>query len=111
MEELLKKLQLNYLSDLPNKINELRELIKEGCTPEIADFFHKLKGSGKTYGVPELSELGACCEKLSKMTPAPNEEVFQAAVDILDDIHYCRANNETYVIVADKRFQYLNSLL
>ena len=65
---MLEKLKIKYLKDLNVKVNELTGFIGsiETKHEEIQTFYHQLKGSGATYGVPEISEIGKTFEDKAK---------------------------------------------
>lgn len=65
-EELLKSLRKEYVESIPEKIREIQELINKQDMDSLHNAFHKLKGSGKTYGFAEISELGALTEEAIK---------------------------------------------
>ena len=63
-DELLKSLQTDYVAALPNKIAIIKSQIKSGDIKALRESFHKFKGTGRTYGLPEVSELAELVERL-----------------------------------------------
>ena len=59
-QNMMAELKKEYISELPAKINYIETLIEQSNQTELENEFHKLKGTGKTYGVPEVSII---CEK------------------------------------------------
>ena len=47
----------SYLKSLPEKILVIASQVQAKETGNVRESFHKLKGTGKTYGFPEVSEL------------------------------------------------------
>ena len=45
---------------------------------ELRTFFHQLKGSGTTYGVPKISEIGKSYEDKVKTNTLSNEDLITA---------------------------------
>lgn len=66
--DLLKELKSDYLNILPERIANIEKLLMEKNWQQLHVEFHKLKGTGKTYGFPEVSEI---CEKMEKATLHP----------------------------------------
>jgi HPt (histidine-containing phosphotransfer) domain-containing protein len=67
-EAMLQNLRNVYLQSLPEKWSRLEQLAAASNVAELKNEFHKLKGSGTTYGVPEISEMGAALEQLCLAT-------------------------------------------
>lgn len=74
--ELLAELKADYLSILPERIANLEKLLKEKNWKQMHIEFHKLKGTGKTYGFPEVSTI---CEKLEEASRYDNRQAELAA--------------------------------
>jgi HPt (histidine-containing phosphotransfer) domain-containing protein len=110
MDEMLKGLQKDYLQSLPEKISDIRVHIKTGSVPDLEMAFHKLKGTGKTYGIPEISELAAAIEHICHDEPAKASSAASEAVQILTDIHSARAANHEFLLNKDPRFKKLLSV-
>ena len=57
--------------------------LRAGDNLEIRETFHKLKGTGATYGVPEISQLGQVVESLCVKYPADSELYVPTALLLL----------------------------
>ena len=57
----LQELKTDYLKKFPEKIQQIKTLTQDKNWEGLEEAFHKLKGTGKTYGFPEVSIV---CEKL-----------------------------------------------
>ncbi len=69
-DNLMKELQESYLKQLPARAEELDNHLKEKNWKDLKNEFHKIKGSGGTYGLPELSKIAQEAElHLNKKTP------------------------------------------
>ena len=87
MDELLLKLKKEYLAEMPEKISELNKLYQEKNISELRNAFHKLKGSGKTYGVAPASLVGKSMEMICSEQPdLLSDELFQQAITLLEAI-------------------------
>ncbi len=105
LNDLLLKLQQEYLSELPFKIDGIKIHHQNGAIDALIEDFHKLKGTGKTYGIPEISELGEKMEGLLLSCPAIGFSQVPAAIELLVDIHHTRTSGDSYEIDLDPRFQ------
>jgi hypothetical protein len=75
-EEAYRELQLEYLDELPKMFAELRADIDsfrrgEKVVPALRTGFHRLAGSGGSYGFPEISEIARGAERLVMSDPHP----------------------------------------
>jgi diguanylate cyclase (GGDEF)-like protein len=76
--EAYRELQREYLGELPAALAELRADIEafrrgERVAPALATGFHRLAGSGGSYGFPEISEIARAAEHLVAGPPSPAE--------------------------------------
>jgi|FLYM01.1.fsa_nt_gi HPt (histidine-containing phosphotransfer) domain-containing protein len=69
LDELLKNLQIEYLSELPSRIEVIKSHVESKDVRALVEDFHKLKGTGKTYGIPEISVIGEKMEMLLIKSP------------------------------------------
>jgi diguanylate cyclase (GGDEF)-like protein len=90
LDEALVELQREYLAEFPERLEELRTDISafRALRPEAAASlrtrFHRLAGSGGSYGFPEISGVAREMEQWMATKPAPGEAPrLDAAVDRL----------------------------
>ncbi len=90
LDDALAELQREYLAEFPERLDELRTDISafRALRPEAAASlktrFHRLAGSGGSYGFPEISVLAREMEQWMATKPAPGEAPrLDAAVDRL----------------------------
>lgn len=116
--EVLKELRAEYLIVLPERlalIQELTEFILSGA-PEapgktIHDLnreYHKLKGTGRTYGFPDVSTL---CEKLEQLSMAhviENETQLKSGPELLAYLIDSYQNDRVPVLAEQPAWQQLN---
>jgi HPt (histidine-containing phosphotransfer) domain-containing protein len=55
LSQVLAELKFDYLKNFPAKLNELKKITASRNFSVLAEEYHKLKGTGKTYGFPEVS--------------------------------------------------------
>ncbi len=106
-EEMLKNLRRDYLESMPEKISNIKKQINDGTPATLRDSFHKLKGTGKTYGIPEISELAAKVENICVETPDQAGKAARQAVAILADITSARKSDLEFKLSSDPRFKAL----
>jgi HPt (histidine-containing phosphotransfer) domain-containing protein len=98
LSELLSELKTDYLVKLPEKISVLKAHFHSHKWPELEEEFHKLKGTGKTYGFPDISVV---CEKLELLIQRENQSqsncshlvpVVNDSISLLEKMYqaYCR---------------------
>lgn len=85
-QELLKQLRTDYLTALPAKFVVIGAQISAGDIVELRESFHKLKGTGKTYGVPEVSEVSAEAEEACLNQNFTREQVLAACKSALNQL-------------------------
>ena len=90
LDDALIELQREYLSEFPERLEELRADISafRALRPEAATLlkthFHRLAGSGGSYGFPDISIVAREMEQWMATKPAPGEAPrLDAAVDRL----------------------------
>ena len=110
-DELLKSLHRDYLSSLPKKISTIREQIASGNSSDLRESFHKLKGTGRTYGMPEVSELAACIEEICIDFPDRAVVACGHGVELLQDIFDARTKGLDFALDADQRYSAVRKLL
>jgi len=61
LSEILAELKAEYIQKFPAKVTKIEVLFQKEDWDDLREEFHKLKGTGLTYGFPEVSIL---CEAL-----------------------------------------------
>ncbi|MBX3022146.1 MAG: Hpt domain-containing protein [Bdellovibrionales bacterium] len=110
-EDLLKSLQKDYLASLPDKVVTIRTQIESASTSELRESFHKLKGTGRTYGLPEVSELAELVEGICISRPTDAVVASTHAVAILHDIHGAYSAGNAFNLHQDARYAQIRKLL
>ncbi len=112
LDEILAKLQKKYIKNMPDKIKTMDKLIQVEDFKSLREEFHKIKGTGRTYGLAEVSDLGALFEEiliLSEFQPKMNWAL--DAYDLFKDIYDSRSKNKVFNIGRDPRYKNLQSAL
>lgn len=90
LTQVLAELKSEYLTKLPDKISKLKVLTHEKKWAALEEEYHNLKGTGKTYGYPEIS---AVCEKLESL--AQRQET-QLPILFAEALHLFEKMYESY---------------
>jgi HPt (histidine-containing phosphotransfer) domain-containing protein len=74
-----RELQREYLEEVPKAFAELRALIEsfrrgDPVLPALRIGFHRLAGSGGSYGFPEISQIARAAEQLAS-SASPDQAV------------------------------------
>jgi len=110
LSSVLGELKNDYLKKLPQKIDNLKTLTTAKDWQALEDEYHKLKGTGKTYGFPEISVLCEKLELLSQQEAHRSCELFQSAHELLERLHQGYLKQEPVKLDQDSVAQSLLAL-
>lgn len=110
LDKLLAELQIEYLAALPTKIADIETHLRSGEMAKLRDDFHKLKGSGLTYGIPEISELCEVTELLCDSKPQAAGTFTPLTVSLLKGILQQRQAGQAYDLQKAAEFAKLQAL-
>lgn len=105
IDDLLSELQKEYIESIPAKIQEISTFITSSDVEGLINSFHKLKGSGKTYGVEEISILGQFFEQWLRQGGVNIISYTTSSISILERIFQSRLQKKPYDINQDSDFQ------
>lgn len=108
--EMLEQMRREYVAELPQKMEHIRKNFAAGDYAQLLEDFHKLKGTGTTYGLPEITELGALVEEICEDIPANGPQALPLALELLQAIFEQRSNAKAFDILSDPRFSKLKGL-
>lgn len=74
-EAMMKEMRRKYLEDLKPQTADLKKMVEQKDFKGLESFFHKLKGSGASYGLPRFSEYGAKYEHKAKAKELSDEDL------------------------------------
>ena len=86
-DDMMAELQTEYVASIPEKIATIKGHFEAGDIALVQDDFHKLKGTGKTYGLPEVTDLAKEMEQICKTTPDAVGEHLPKALAGLEQIY------------------------
>ncbi|MCB0351304.1 MAG: Hpt domain-containing protein [Bdellovibrionales bacterium] len=97
-DEMMAELKAEYVASFPEKLTEIRSHYEANDREKLRDDFHKLKGTGKTYGLPEVSILCEVVEKLCLAKGASPNQFVEKALLSLKNIHLSQLEKKSYTI-------------
>ncbi len=106
---MMKELKKEYIENLPDKISKIENFHNKKDVDGLLTAFHQLKGTGKTYGVPEVSTLGKIVEFACKK----NKNVFEIVpkgITLLKKIEQNRKKGNEYLIESDQDYLEIKKL-
>ncbi len=109
--QMMAELQVEYLASMPQKLDEIEAHLRARNQALLRDDFHKFKGTGKTYGLPEISEL---CEVVEKICMGPVAAALTAvpiALKLLGQIHRSRLEKKPFEVSGLPDFLELKKIL
>ncbi len=112
IQELLKELQKTYLASIPEKIQAIQILWSAHDLKLLKTDFHKLKGTGRTYGLPEVTQIGEAMEQIVANGPLTAiDECVPLSLQLLNEIAIARGKGETPSIEQSATFQRIVAIL
>lgn len=113
LEDILQNLRNEYLAAMPERLLLIEQQCINGDQIGLRDSFHKLKGTGKTYGIPEISIAAEITELLC--TERGSLDLCQRAakhsIAIIKSVVAARGSGHTYSIEDDPHMIELRKLL
>lgn len=110
LDDVLAELKKTYIDALPARADLIEKLHLGKQLADVEVEFHKLKGTGKTYGLPEVSSIGELGEKLSETAGPLADEGIVCAIKSLRNATKARAQGGALDLTADPDFLRLNEL-
>ncbi len=102
-EDMMKELQKEYIENLSGKITAINNHYENMDIEALEDAFHKIKGTGKTYGIPELSTLAQVLEKACKDNHNI-KDIIPLSIELLKKIESARKNGSEFKIESDSLY-------
>ncbi len=90
LDDGLRELRAEYLSEVPARLADLRHWLAElgagesGASVRLARGFHQLAGSGGSYGYSEISTVARTAEQFLRTEPAWNAETLERLNQAID---------------------------
>lgn len=101
LSQLLSELKQEYIATLPQKIERLRQFTDERDWTNLSEEYHKLKGNGKTYGLPEVSILCEQLEMIALNKDGQKFTLFEHALTLLERMHKSYLSGDSFDLDKD----------
>ena len=111
LEQLLAELRESYVASLPQKIEKIEQLWSARELKLLETEYHKLKGTGRTYGLPEISQLGGVMEQICETAPELLTNAVPLSLQLLAWIRRQRDDGQPPTIDSHADFQALRDIL
>lgn len=110
MDDIFAELRTEYLETFTEKQNLIKTSWEKRDRTTIENEFHKMKGTGKTYGLPEITDLGRMLELVSKDNHPKLGTCVFAALELLPQIVAARQQNKTYPLDTDPFYKKIKEI-
>lgn len=107
---LMSELRLEYLQSFAEKYSTLRECFSQSDWYSIELEYHKLKGTGATYGVPEVTELCRHLERICRETKKIDKQTLETSIELLERIKEKYLENSEFELISHPDFQKISQL-
>jgi HPt (histidine-containing phosphotransfer) domain-containing protein len=111
LKDVLAELQKNYLASMPEKIQNLEKLWSERKLELLKTDYHKLKGTGRTYGFPEITSLGAAMERLCEIDQSSLERAVPISVKLMTRIRDLRSKGQALDLDQEPDFKIIVTMV
>jgi HPt (histidine-containing phosphotransfer) domain-containing protein len=107
-EDVFAELKKQYLAELPAKVQRIENYLRAGQWIDVHNEFHKLKGTGKTYGFPAISRACQIIETLTMGGQACNPDYVHKGLAILQKIHRAETAKSAFDLDSDIDYMFLS---
>ncbi len=107
---MMAELREEYLASFDEKFNLMKNFLEGQDWYSLELEMHKLKGTGSTYGVPEVTELCQHMETVCREQGSIPEDALDTTIAILKDIRKKYTDNKDFDLSSDSRFAELKKL-
>jgi HPt (histidine-containing phosphotransfer) domain-containing protein len=104
LSDVLAELKGEYVQRFPAKMIKLRGLFDQQNWTDLTQEFHKLKGTGRTYGFPEVSVV---CEALENICAQPQvpASLVEKCFPLFQKMQQAWAEGHLYELSGDENAQ------
>ncbi len=110
LDDVMGELREEYLQSFEVKVKNLAGNLENKEYDLIELEFHKMKGTGETYGIPEISQLGYVVEKICQTKQNAITEAFPLAIELIHLIVQERSQEKGIDLKANSSFLKLESI-
>jgi HPt (histidine-containing phosphotransfer) domain-containing protein len=84
LDDLFKELSFEYRAKMPKRIQDLKIALSQEDFPTLESLFHKYKGTGKTHGFADVSDICALAESIFIQKSPLWKEASQIAINLME---------------------------
>jgi HPt (histidine-containing phosphotransfer) domain-containing protein len=84
--EVLAELRAEYLNSCPEILSEIKNAAAKSDWPSVEHHFHRFAGSGKTFGLPEVTDVARAIEYYIQKNSTPSPKVMDEAIRLFESI-------------------------
>ncbi len=107
----MKQLKKDYIESLQVKRSKISDLYQQQKLVELETEFHKMKGSGKTYGLAEVSIFGEILEAICIACPEQLPKAMPVAIVLIDETYRLQNLEQSFDIEKSNEYLFLKSIL
>lgn len=107
LNDLFAELKGEYLDSFPEKIETIRGFWQSTQRDGLQNEFHKIKGTGTTYGLPEVTEIAEILEEMCERNGDKLGMSLVIALDLLQKICNSYKFNLDYELQKDPLYKRL----
>ncbi len=108
--EVMKELRQEYLEGFEEKFKFWNQCFEDENWDQLELEFHKMKGTGSTYGVPEVSLLCQHLERICRQTKPLPRPLLDSAIRMLSAIKEKYLHDREYSLGEDPDFEKIQNL-
>lgn len=108
--EVMAELRQEYLESFDEKFKLWSQLFQDSNFESLELEFHKMKGTGATYGAPEVSHLCEHLERICRDQKQVDQATLSKAIALLEKIRDKYLNAYEFDLNAEKDFETIKSL-
>ncbi len=107
LSDLFSELKKEYLDSFEEKFQSLMRYWQTGDRKNLQNEFHKIKGTGTTYGVQEATDVASIMEDLcAQESPQLGFNVL-LSLELLQKIRAVHRQGKTFDLKNEKSYEYL----
>lgn len=107
LTDLFKELKGEYLESFPEKIDTLRLMWEKTDREGLHNEFHKIKGTGTTYGLPEVTSIAEILEEMCEQNCEKLGVSIVIALDLFQKVCQSHKFEVAYDLYKDPLFKRL----
>ncbi len=110
LNELFSELKSEYLESFPEKIAVIEKLWQKKDRRQLEDEFHKMKGTGTTYGVAEVSNVAEIMEAMCYQGHPQLGFAVLISLELFKKVRSHSSRSATYELEKDKMYKALRKM-